>query len=249
MSSEKTLFNIPGVIAPLAVAVGLVVSAGAMAGSHGGDRYWKSPANEGIMTGYGECWKAVGGSDNLADCGAKAPMDSDGDGVPDDQDKCPNTPRGVKVDADGCPLDSDGDGVPDYRDKCPDTPKGDKVDEVGCTIIGDITIDLVNDEFDFDSAKLKPDMKSALMDVANKIKASPGDEYLSIIGHTDSIGSENYNMGLSERRAASVKAYLVEQGLDAGKISTQGRGESQPVADNKTKAGRSKNRRVEIMTK
>jgi OOP family OmpA-OmpF porin len=62
------------------------------------------------------------------------PLDSDGDGVPDYLDKCPDTPKGVKVDKDGCPLDSDGDGVPDYLDKCPDTPKGVKVDKDGCPI-------------------------------------------------------------------------------------------------------------------
>jgi len=62
------------------------------------------------------------------------PADSDGDGVPDKRDKCADTPKGVKVDADGCPLDSDGDGVPDYLDKCPDTPQGVKVDEHGCEI-------------------------------------------------------------------------------------------------------------------
>jgi OOP family OmpA-OmpF porin len=62
------------------------------------------------------------------------PTDTDGDGVPDHRDKCPDTPKGVQVDENGCPLDSDGDGVPDYKDKCPDTPKGVKVDENGCEI-------------------------------------------------------------------------------------------------------------------
>jgi OOP family OmpA-OmpF porin len=62
------------------------------------------------------------------------PVDTDGDGVPDYQDKCPNTPAGVKVDASGCPLDTDGDGVPDYQDECPDTPRGVKVDEKGCPL-------------------------------------------------------------------------------------------------------------------
>ena len=62
------------------------------------------------------------------------PADSDGDGVLDQVDKCPGTPRGVKVDANGCPLDSDGDGIPDYLDKCPDTPAGVKVDATGCPL-------------------------------------------------------------------------------------------------------------------
>jgi OOP family OmpA-OmpF porin len=66
------------------------------------------------------------------------PIDSDNDGIADYRDKCPNTPRGVKVDAKGCPLDSDGDGVADYLDKCPGTPKGVKVDETGCFACKDL---------------------------------------------------------------------------------------------------------------
>lgn len=65
------------------------------------------------------------------------PLDSDGDGVPDSYDKCPNTPPGTKVDADGCPLDSDGDGIPDSIDKCPDTPKGVIVNADGCPLDSD----------------------------------------------------------------------------------------------------------------
>jgi OOP family OmpA-OmpF porin len=177
------------------------------------------------------------------------PLDSDGDGVPDYKDKCPGTPRGAPVDADGCPLDSDGDGVPDYRDKCPGTRPGAKVDANGCEIIESVTIDLVNDEFDFDSARLKPDMMRALDDVAAKIRASRGDEQLLVVGHTDSVGSEAYNQGLSERRAQAVADYLASKGVARGNITTRGMGESQPVADNGTAAGRAKNRRVEIETR
>ena len=79
---------------------------------------------------------------------APAPRDSDGDGVTDDLDKCPDTPKGVVVDADGCPVDSDGDGVPDYLDKCPDTPKGVAVDANGCPAVGDADGDGVADDLD-----------------------------------------------------------------------------------------------------
>ena len=90
-----------------------------------------SGSGEGVLTGYGECLKAVGGVADAAPCVKPMAMsdgDADGDGVPDSKDKCPNTPAGAVVDAMGCPKDSDGDGVPDYKDNCPGTPKGAKVD-------------------------------------------------------------------------------------------------------------------------
>jgi len=114
----------------------------------------EGPGNRGVLF-YAGAEKAApppdsdgdGGIDSLDKCpgtpkGVKVdavgcPLDSDGDGVPDYLDKCPGTPKGVKVDEVGCPLDTDGDGVPDYKDKCPDTPKGVKVDEVGCPLDAD----------------------------------------------------------------------------------------------------------------
>ena len=208
----------------------------------------------GVLTGYGECWNAVGGTPDAAPCVAPAPMaaaegDADGDGVPDSRDRCPNTPRGVRVDANGCPLDSDGDGVPDYKDKCPGTPRGAKVDANGCEIMGSVTINVTADHFAFDSAELKPAMKSELDSVASKVKASKGDEMLEIIGHTDSTGPEAYNQGLSERRAQAAADYLAEQGVSPATMTIKGMGESQPVADNATREGRAMNRRVEIQTR
>ncbi|MES9868814.1 MAG: OmpA family protein [Sedimenticola sp.] len=207
-----------------------------------------------VLDSEGKCVLSAGGrAAEAPDCGLMAPKaapegDADGDGVVDSKDECPNTPAGAPVDARGCALDSDGDGVPDYKDKCPGTRKGAKVDMNGCEIIDSVTIDLTNDEFDFDSAKLKPAMMSALDDVAARVNASAGDESLMIVGHTDSVGSEAYNQGLSERRAQSVADYLAGQGISAGKMSTMGKGESSPIADNGTSEGRAKNRRVEIMT-
>jgi OOP family OmpA-OmpF porin len=99
--------------------------------------------------------------------------------------------------------------------------------------------------FDFDKAVLKNEGKSKLDDLANKIRAI-NLEVVIAIGHTDSIGSDAYNQKLSVRRAESVKSYLVSKGIEPNRIYTEGKGEKQPVASNKTKDGRQKNRRVEI---
>jgi OOP family OmpA-OmpF porin len=99
--------------------------------------------------------------------------------------------------------------------------------------------------FDFDKSVLKPEGKSKLDDLAQKVKAI-NLEVVIAIGHTDSIGSDAYNQKLSVRRAESVKAYLVSKGVEPNRIYTEGKGEKQPVASNKTKEGRAKNRRVEI---
>ena len=99
--------------------------------------------------------------------------------------------------------------------------------------------------FDFDKSDLKAGDKKELDDAAAKLKNMKVDS-ITVTGHTDNVGTDAYNQKLSERRAASVKGYLVGKGVNAGLIQTQGKGESQPVADNKTAEGRAKNRRVDI---
>ena len=99
--------------------------------------------------------------------------------------------------------------------------------------------------FDFDKSVLKPEGKAKLDDLVSKIKGV-NLEVIIAVGHTDSVGSDAYNQKLSMRRSESVKAYLVSKGVEKNRVYTEGKGEKQPVADNKTKEGRAKNRRVEI---
>jgi len=233
-------------LASLGFIVGMAMAAQSLAAQMDG-RYTIDSAKGMVKNSAKECWVTVGGVAGMGKCGDV--VDSDADGVYGDKDQCPNTPAGVKVDVKGCALDSDGDGVPDYRDKCPDTRSGARVNSDGCEIISNVTIDLVNDEFDFDSARLKPAMKATLDDLADKVNASPGDESLEIIGHTDSVGTDAYNQWLSERRAAAVADYLAGRGVSSARMTTKGMGESQPIADNGTKEGRAKNRRVETQVR
>ncbi len=172
------------------------------------------------------------------------PFDTDQDGVPDFRDACPNTPFGTPVNDRGCPLDSDGDGVPDALDQCPNTYPGLEVDTIGCPIKNQVIV-LHNVHFEFNRADLLPDSKSLLSKVAKSLMDQPSTK-LEVAGHTDSLGSDEYNLKLSNRRAASVRSYLISQGLNADNIYARGYGERQPLATNASEEGRAANRRVEI---
>jgi OOP family OmpA-OmpF porin len=178
----------------------------------------------------------------------EAPLDSDGDGVPDSHDRCAGTPAGVKVDSHGCALDSDNDGVPDYMDQCPDTSAGVEVDSVGCPLSGESLLVLDNVNFDFKSAQLTAESEAVLDQAVRVLKQNTGVD-VGVEGHTDSRGSESYNQQLSERRAASVRDYLISRGVDGSRLTSTGKGESSPVASNDTKEGRRQNRRVEFVVR
>ncbi|MGV8920788.1 MAG: OmpA family protein [Pseudomonas sp.] len=159
--------------------------------------------------------------------------------------------------------DEDGDGVFDRRDTCPDTPKNTPVDNNGCpipqypvavkppepTIAPAEEVITLNDQgavlFAFNKSDLTTEAKNQLIALMDRLK-SANVVSIKVIGHTDSRGTDVYNQKLSERRADSVATFLISQGLSAGKVSTQGMGKTQPVADNNTDEGRAKNRRVEL---
>jgi OOP family OmpA-OmpF porin len=175
--------------------------------------------------------------------GYGCPLDSDGDGVADYLDQCPGTPAGTPVDARGCPLDSDGDGVLDVDDQCPGTPAGARVDVRGCEIKAIIKLPDVG--FEYNSATLTPSSQATLNDAAATLARNP-DLQVEVAGHTDSAGAAGYNQALSERRANSVRDYLISAGADPANLTARGYGEDEPIADNSTSAGRAANRRVEL---
>ena len=177
------------------------------------------------------------------------PLDSDGDGVFDYLDKCPGTPAGAPVDARGCPLDSDGDGVFDYKDKCPGTPAGVKVDDQGCPVTildaGAASWTFNNINFETSRADIQPSSYGILDEITEALIANPQLKVM-VEGHTDSRGARAFNMDLSQRRAQSVVDYLVNKGIAPSRLSAKGYGPDRPVADNGTRLGRAKNRRVQF---
>lgn len=179
--------------------------------------YWTGPANSVWKNSVGQCWRAGYWTP------AMATAECDPDLVPKPAAQPVPPPPPVK------PAPAPAPKPAAAKPK----PVAAKV-----TLAADVL-------FDFDKAVLKADGKSKLDDLAAKVK-DINLEVVIAIGHTDSIGSDAYNQKLSVRRAESVKAYLVSKGVEPNRIYTEGKGEKQPVASNKTKDGRQKNRRVEI---
>jgi outer membrane protein W/outer membrane protein OmpA-like peptidoglycan-associated protein len=138
-------------------------------------------------------------------------------------------------------ADTDGDGVCDEADKCPGTPAGTKVDSVGCPL--EQTLKLL---FDFDSAELRPESITELERVVKFMGDVPFAKAM-VEGHTDSVGTDAYNMALSDRRAKAVFDYLSSRGVDPARLSSVGFGETKPIADNATAEGRQLNRRVMLI--
>jgi OOP family OmpA-OmpF porin len=170
--------------------------------------------------------------------------DTDGDGVADKLDKCPNTEAGIKVDGSGCPLDVDADGIPDSKDSCP-TEKG-TVELNGCPEMGSGTMAGYNNiQFEFNSSVLRTSAYPALDKLSSDVRANTAMR-IQLDGHASAEGTEEYNMQLSKDRANAVKTYLVNSGVSASNISTRGYGETRPVASNATEEGKTQNRRVEF---
>jgi OOP family OmpA-OmpF porin len=144
--------------------------------------------------------------------------------------------------ADCSTLDSDADGVNDCLDLCPGSLKGSHVDANGCLV----SLVLKGVNFKYDSAELTMNAKTILDEVAESLIAHPQKNDIEVQGHASSEGSDNYNLKLSQRRSQSVAEYLKIKGLP-NKTIAKGYGETKPIADNSTEAGRSENRRVELI--
>lgn len=198
--------------------------------------------NDGVIDPQDACPNTPAGTEVDAR-GCTVDSDSDADGVMDSIDECPGTPEGVVVGSNGCPLDDDGDGVLNAADQCPGTPAGLAVDNAGCVVQQSAVLKGVN--FEFNSGTLTPHARRVLDDMAAAWKSQP-DLAAVVAGHTDWMGPADFNLQLSQDRANSVKAYLVERGVPASQLTARGYGESQPIADNNTEDGRAENRRVEL---
>lgn len=198
--------------------------------------------------------------------------DSDGDGIQDSEDKCPNV-KGLK-EFSGCP-DTDGDGITDAEDRCPNA-KGSKElkgcpdkDKDGVADIDDKCPDVPGIKENKGCPEVKAEVKKVFAQALQGIQFETGKdvilkgsypildqvvkvmnenkEYnLEINGHTDNVGKDNLNLLLSQKRANAVKAYLVKKGIDENRMKATGYGSTMPVEDNKTAAGKAKNRRVEF---
>ncbi|MCP4685971.1 MAG: OmpA family protein, partial [bacterium] len=183
------------------------------------------------------------------------PVDTDGDGVADYLDKCPGTPAGATVDADGCELDTDGDGVADYLDKCPGTPSGATVDAVGCVLDTDgdgvadyldkcpgtpagIPVDVTGcPQIIKKGEKIILDVKFAtdsdvikeesfeILEGVATTMLEFADIKIAIRGFTDNVASDEYNLDLSSRRANSVMSFLTGEGVAADRMTAKGFGE------------------------
>ncbi|WP_340199424.1 OmpA family protein [Ascidiimonas sp. W6] len=173
--------------------------------------------------------------------------DADGDGVADKDDDCP-AEAGPKENK-GCPYqDKDGDGVLDKDDQCPDVAG--TVANKGCPEVTEEVQKQLNEYaktilFDTGKSSIKKESEAVLADIIAILKEYPNAKF-SIDGHTDSVGSKKLNQRLSDSRALSVKEFLVNNGINEFRLSSMGYGEDKPIASNKTKAGRTQNRRVEI---
>jgi outer membrane protein OmpA-like peptidoglycan-associated protein len=203
--------------------------------------------------------------------------DSDNDGVADIDDKCPGTKAGYRVDASGCPLDNDRDGIVNEEDRCPDAAgpaslKGcpdtdgdgvadmdDRCPNIKGTIANKGCPEITKEDekkiteiaskifFETASDKLKVASLVQLDELATILKRYETANLL-IGGHTDSQGTDAYNITLSQKRTESVRTYLMGKGIMESRLTATGYGEAQPIADNKTALGRAKNRRVELKT-
>ncbi len=192
----------------------------------------------------------------LANCVETVPPDTDGDGLLNDVDKCPDQPEDFDSfeDEDGCPdPDNDKDGILDPDDKCPLEPEtiNQVEDEDGCPDFQYVKVEgseiVLNQKIHFETGSdvITPDSFGILDEIAAILSANPTWK-IAIEGHTDNKGDATMNIKLSQSRSDSCRKYLVDKGIDGARMSTAGYGPTRPIAPNMTEAGMAMNRRVEF---
>jgi OmpA-OmpF porin, OOP family len=187
--------------------------------------------------------------------GCPLPPDRDGDGIPDQYDRCPDVPEdkdGID-DGDGCPEDdADQDGIPDVEDACPKEPGARSSDPKrnGCpshiTVQGKDVLLMEPVHFATASTTILPDSFKMLEEIANYLRVNPQIKKMGIEGHTDNRGAAEMNMALSQGRAASVRTWLIQHGINANRLESHGYGMTRPIESNDSDKGRQANRRVEF---
>ncbi len=215
---------------------------------------------DGIMDDADRCPDQAEDLDNFQDEDGCPDEDNDADGILDFADKCPNDAEDMNgfQDEDGCPegvIDQDGDGVLDAMDACPTEAENfnEYLDEDGCPDVKPQNVRVTAESIEIDQqinfetgkATILPSSFGILDSVAQVMRDYPAVK-IRIEGHTDSQGSDDLNLRLSDDRAASVLKYLKNQGVEANRMRSVGLGETQPIDTNRTAAGRAKNRRVEF---
>lgn len=214
---------------------------------------------DGIVDALDACPDKAEDLDGFEDNNGCPDIDNDGDLIVDLLDKCPDQPETVNgyMDEDGCPdMDTDGDGIPDERDKCPRDPEtvNGFEDNDGCPDDQQLTrtensgavMVLQGVTFASGKGELTAESLPVLDEVANSLLLEPK-AIIEIRGHTDNVGKAASNQLLSERRAESVRQYLMKKGVAGERITAIGFGQRYPVADNKTAEGRARNRRIEFI--
>ena len=212
---------------------------------------------DGIVDNKDQCPDQREDRDGFQDRDGCPDLDNDADTIPDTQDRCPLKPEDFDdyKDEDGCPdPDNDKDGILDVKDRCPDQPENFNGvdDEDGCPeqkVVLTRNKIVINEKVYFETGKavIKEESYNLLNEVASILRTHTKLKKVEVQGHTDTRGSDDYNMELSERRAAAVKAYLVGQGIQSERLESRGYGETRPVDPAENKDAWAKNRRVEFI--
>jgi OOP family OmpA-OmpF porin len=201
--------------------------------------------SDGVINANDQCANTMSGT-AVDETGCDLVVDADGDGVLNADDQCADTPMNTKVDNMGCAMpmvDADGDGIDDSMDKCSNTTEGWEVDAMGCPVAKDRAFEL---EVGFKNASNQvTDASMESIDHLGEIMANSDELSVKLLGYTDSSGPAAFNKDLSQKRAQSVKDLIVERHeVEASRIEVVGKGEADPIADNRTREGRAQNRRV-----